>query len=145
MEPQLPTPGPSPEAAPAPAEQASEQQQIAAPEAAPSVPTPEKQSDSREGVNQGPGVQLPQPVQPPVHVVPQDDPPAKSDGKATVVGSTPTVADDVDVIEKEWVDKAKEIVERNKDDPHEQNKEVNALKADYMKKRYNKDVKVQDS
>jgi hypothetical protein len=56
--------------------------------------------------------------------------------------SGPAMADDVDLIEKEWVTKAKAIVEQTKNDPHRQNKEINKIKADYMRKRYNKDVKV---
>jgi hypothetical protein len=38
--------------------------------------------------------------------------------------------------------KAKEIVARTKHDPYQQNKEVERVKADYLKKRFNKDVKV---
>lgn len=56
--------------------------------------------------------------------------------------SVPAIADDNDLIEKEWVMKAKEIVERTKHDPYQQNKEVERFKADYMKKRYNKEVKL---
>lgn len=55
---------------------------------------------------------------------------------------TPPIAADVDLIEKTWVRKAKAVVERNKDDPYNQNKEVNKVKASYIKKRYNKDVKL---
>lgn len=57
---------------------------------------------------------------------------------------TPIIADDNDLIEKEWVLKAKEIVAKTRQDPYQQNKEVERIKADYMKKRYNKDVKVTD-
>lgn len=53
-------------------------------------------------------------------------------------------ADDADLIEKEWVLRAKTIVNRTKDDPHTQNKEINKVKADYIKKRYNKDVKMSE-
>ncbi len=56
----------------------------------------------------------------------------------------PLMADDTDLIEKEWVVKAKQIVERTRDDPHRQNKEINRFKADYMKKRYNRDIKVSE-
>ena len=56
--------------------------------------------------------------------------------------TTTLIADDVDVIEKEWVDKAKAIVGKNKGDPYEQNKELNKFKATYIKKRYNRDVKL---
>ena len=54
----------------------------------------------------------------------------------------PLIADDADLIEKEWVNKAKEIVEKTKADPYQQNKEVNKVKADYLKKRYNKELKL---
>jgi hypothetical protein len=54
----------------------------------------------------------------------------------------PHIADDADLIEKEWVEKAKEIVARTSNDPFMQNIEMNKVKADYIKKRYNKDIKV---
>lgn len=54
----------------------------------------------------------------------------------------PAIADDVDVIEKEWVDKAKKIVSVTKDDPYEQEKEVSKLQADYLMKRYGKQIKI---
>ena len=54
----------------------------------------------------------------------------------------PGIADDTDLIEKEWVEKAKEIVARTRQDPYLQNKEVERMKADYMKKRYDKDIKI---
>ena len=56
----------------------------------------------------------------------------------------PSVAADDDLIEKEWVLRAKAIVAKTKDDPHQQNKELNLYKADYIKKRYNKDIKVSE-
>ena len=61
--------------------------------------------------------------------------------QAAGAAGMPAIADDTDLIEKEWVLKAKEIVNRTKDDPYVQNKEVNRMKADYMKKRYNKEIK----
>jgi hypothetical protein len=54
------------------------------------------------------------------------------------------MADDADLIEKEWVDKAKAIVLHTKDDPYKQNQEMNKVKADYLKKRYNKDLKISE-
>lgn len=62
----------------------------------------------------------------------------------TTQTNTPVVAADEDVIEKEWVDKAKQIVAKNKDDPRMQKHEVSNLQADYIKKRYGKIVKVPD-
>jgi hypothetical protein len=52
------------------------------------------------------------------------------------------LADDKDVIEPEWVNKAKKIVNTTSDDPYKQSEELTALKADYMQKRYNKIVKL---
>lgn len=54
----------------------------------------------------------------------------------------PALASDDEVIEKEWVDKAKKIVDQTKNDPYQQEKEVSKLQADYLKKRYGKDVKL---
>jgi general stress protein 26 len=56
--------------------------------------------------------------------------------------NNPQIADDNDLIEKEWVTKAKEIVEKTKHDPHLETKEINLFRADYLKKRYNKELKV---
>lgn len=55
------------------------------------------------------------------------------------------IADDTDLIEKEWVIKAKAIVYQTKDDPHKQNQEVVKIKGEYLKKRFNKDLKSSES
>ena len=52
----------------------------------------------------------------------------------------PVVAGDEDVIEKEWVDKAKKIIFETKDDPFGRSTRVNELQRDYLKKRYNKNL-----
>jgi hypothetical protein len=57
----------------------------------------------------------------------------------------PAMADDTDLIEKEWVIKAKQIVEHTKTDPYEQSKQLNKIKAEYIKKRYNKEIKLPES
>ena len=54
--------------------------------------------------------------------------------------ATPMVASDEDLIEKEWVDKAKEIITQTKDGPHARTAQVNALQRDYLQKRYGKIV-----
>lgn len=58
--------------------------------------------------------------------------------------ATPAIADDLDLIEKEWVTKAKTIVAQTKDDPHKQNQQISAVKDDYIKKRYNKELPSKD-
>jgi hypothetical protein len=47
----------------------------------------------------------------------------------------------VDVIEKDWVDAAEEVVKNTRDDPYRQEEAVESLQVDYLKKRYGKDVK----
>jgi hypothetical protein len=53
----------------------------------------------------------------------------------------PAVANDVDVIEREWVEKAKAIVEHARSDPFMQEQKVSELQSDYLKKRYGKELK----
>ncbi len=52
----------------------------------------------------------------------------------------PDEAADSDLIEKEWVLKAKQIVEHTAEDPFAQQEELSKIKTDYLKKRYNKDI-----
>lgn len=70
---------------------------------------------------------------------PTDDPVVQS-----MLVALPVEAQDTDLIEKEWVEKAKQIVDRTNDDPFIQQQELSKMKADYMKKRYNKDIKLSD-
>ncbi len=79
---------------------------------------------------------------PPAVTTPAASPAAPTPGATTT--ALPQVADDTDLIEKEWVEKAKEIVALTAQDPHAQNQEINRMKADYLKKRYNKDIKLTD-
>jgi hypothetical protein len=90
------------------------------------------------GLSQAPPAPLPPiPNQPPMNATT-----ISATAQSGVIPGMPTIADDTDLIEKEWVIKAKEIVERTKHDPYQQNKQVERIKAYYLKKRYNKDVKV---
>lgn len=64
---------------------------------------------------------------------------------STIVDNTaptanPIVANDDDLIEKEWVDKAKKIVENTKNDPYKREDEVGKLRIDYIKKRFGRDL-----
>jgi len=55
--------------------------------------------------------------------------------------SSPSVAKDVDVIEKEWVNQAETIVKKDAADPHQEEDDVTDLKNDYLQKRYGKTIK----
>ena len=54
--------------------------------------------------------------------------------------------DDVDDIEldKEWINKAKIIADRTKDDPFRQSSELSKVKADYLRIKYNKQIKISE-
>lgn len=128
-----------------PAPQASPEFQAPRPEAEPHLPNPEttgERSPEREQNMQQvdrntapppPPVAVPLPPQ----VVPVPVTPATSDDS---VG--PTIAADDDLIEKEWVDKAKKIIAETRDDPYRREQEVSRLQADYLRKRYGKDLGV---
>ena len=73
----------------------------------------------------------------PVPVIP--DPAQQAQGVAT---DAPATAADEDLIEKEWVDKAKEIVARTQGDPHAKSNELTGLKKEYIQKRYGKTVAI---
>jgi hypothetical protein len=81
---------------------------------------------------------VPPPVAPPSPSVNAQD----EAGATNDIHSTDISADDKDLIEKEWVTKAKAIVERTREDPYKQSEELSLLKADYLQKRYNKTIKL---
>lgn len=78
-----------------------------------------------------------QPLQP-ISNTPSDPAP-----QAPPATTGPLTAADEDVIEKEWVDKAKQIITETRDDPHQRSARVSELQRDYLKKRYGKQVGAQ--
>lgn len=80
------------------------------------------------------------PVLPTVPAMPMPAQPVVQDDTSTPSVNTPSVASDDDLIEKEWVDKLKSIITLTAGDPHERAKVVAQLQADYLKKRYNKNI-----
>lgn len=120
------------------AEQASGQADgiQAAPEQGPAAP----EMTSRPAAAQPAGVLPAVPVDPaPV--------PAQSrthnDDSSTTSSVPLSLSDDNDKVEKEWVGKVKRVITQTQHDPHKQNEEVTLIKADYMKQRYNKIIKVE--
>lgn len=63
-----------------------------------------------------------------------------SDDSTSVAADVPLVANDDDLIEKEWVEKAKKIIVQTKDDPYLREKEVGKLQVEYLRKRYGKEL-----
>jgi hypothetical protein len=69
---------------------------------------------------------------------------SNNDDDITAIGSTPVIAKDDDLIEKEWVDKAKKIVADTRNNPHRREEAVNKLQTDYLKKRYGRELGVNE-
>ena len=137
MEPKLPAPNLSPERTPN-----TPSQNI---EAFPMPPSPEtgfergEKSIERQGEASPASVVAPTPVLPTpvISSVPQPSVPQATQHD---IGASPAVANDDDLIEKEWVDKAKQIISQTRDDPHKREQQVGALQRDYLKKRYGKEL-----
>lgn len=70
--------------------------------------------------------------------------PSQSAVSTTTDVVVPDAAEDNDLIEKEWVAKAKQIIETTRDDPYLQSQEMTNFKADYIQKRYNKSIKMSE-
>jgi hypothetical protein len=79
-------------------------------------------------------------AQPPAQAVPQPEPPAAASAPASGLQ-----ADDKDLIEKQWVEKAKNIVTTNREDPYKQKNEMSRVKADYIQKRFGKTIKTDEA
>ena len=89
-------------------------------------------------------------ILPPLQAPPQFSPSADGSDVPMSVNQTipddrslvpmPEEAADSDLIEKEWVLKAKQIVEHTTTDPFAQQEQLSSIKAEYLKKRYNKDL-----
>lgn len=79
-----------------------------------------------------PAVPRPAPAMSPVATPPMQQP-------AAVTVADDTASDELDV---EWVNKAKAIIEQTKDDPYRESRELGKVKADYLRIRYNKTIKV---
>lgn len=77
---------------------------------------------------------------PPLAVLPVPVPQAQPSDPAVTVTSFPAAAADDDLIEKEWVDKAKQIIEQTRDDPFRREQEVSKLQAEYLRKRYGREL-----
>ncbi len=125
---QAPVAPPAPERQPAPA----------APEVAPQAPAQAPPPPQQPVAVPPPPAPIPPGVTPaPPVAAPQAPPPAPP-------VDNPATAGDVDVIEKEWVDQADKVIKRTQDDPYVEEEAVESLQQDYLKKRYNHDVKKPD-
>lgn len=123
--------------------------QIPNPENAPEAPVWSPEQEQGSGAERAPehavqaqasmAAQAASPV-----TLPTPVPISNDDGAVAVTDDTPAVAADEDLIEKEWVDKAKKIIVDTRDDPAAREKQVGRLQADYLKKRYGKELGAAD-
>jgi hypothetical protein len=137
MEPKLPMPHLGPEKSPDSYNRSVESYSMPQPEQRNEreIPTIERLDTARQETLQVPV--LPPPVVSPVSA---PVPTANDTLHPTPVADTPLIANDDDLIEKEWVDKAKQIIADTRDDPYRRELEVGRLQADYLKKRYGKEL-----
>ncbi len=136
MEPTLPTPHGSPEMGPSlPRGPEGLRPHGSEHQYTPEVPAPQEQrTGAAVGDTPPPTIPAmpPLPVQGATTTVPT----------APVISDSPHVAADEDLIEKEWVERAKKAVSETKDDPYAQEKAIRKLQADYLNKRYGKVIKL---
>ena len=145
MEPQLPNPNFAPEQAPGEPkkpEQASSGHSSGV-EIQPAQPleqlksTESHERNSHAVVNSATNLASSLPV-----VIPTADP---VDDTTHALGQVAAItASNDDVIEKEWVNKSKKILKDTKGDPYRKEHEVSKLQADYLYKRFDKQVNVPD-
>lgn len=137
MEPKLPAPNLSPELRPG--------GQGFSPETLPLPPSPETGFEQGERPMERQGEAAPSavtatPVLPTPVAIPVPPAPATSPTQPAADQGNPVVAADDDLIEKEWVDKAKKIIAETRDDPRRREQEVGKLQVDYLRKRYGKQL-----
>lgn len=130
-------PTPNPNVNPAPANPTPENPAV------PETQTPAAGSpEFQPGANQGAPPTQQSPQQQPTNQIPiAPGAPVQQSPQPQRPATPATASDDVDVIEKEWVDQAEKAIEKTKDDPHAEEEAVEDLQADYLKKRYGHDLK----
>jgi len=108
----------------------------AAPPVAPQLPL--TQPNEPAVANVAPAISAPSQPSPA-----QPDPAAQA--AAIAQAQTAGPADDADTaFDEEWVNRAREVIARTQADPFLQSRELGKLKAQYIKLRYNKDIKVSE-
>lgn len=135
MNPELPAPNIRPESQPAPGYGETQTPDVEY--------VGEKTHENEQAVQRGEVAPAPPPQVLPLPPMPVPVPvPAAPVADDTTAG--PTIAADDDLIEKEWVDKAKKIIADTRNDPYKREQEVAKLQADYLRKRYGKELGVSD-
>lgn len=81
-------------------------------------------------------------VPPVITALPSDDvaQPQVDPAGSAATDDTPLVAGDDDLIEKEWIEKAKKIIEDTRDDPYTRERSISKLQVEYIRKRYGREI-----
>jgi hypothetical protein len=117
----------------------------AAPQIGAAAPTAQPMAFASPPTVAPPAAAVPVPEQPQAAIVPtgQTETQSKSlEGEESSQFSVAPIDDTDNNFDEEWVDKAREVVTRTHNDPFLQSQELGKLKAQYIKLRYNKDIKV---
>jgi hypothetical protein len=132
MEPKLPTPSMGPERS-----SGFYNQPIERPSSSPE----RNEREAQRVEHYEPSQERTQPtLPPPIAPVPSINVTPAGPTTPSAAADAPLIANDDDLIEKEWVDRAKQIIANTRDDPYQRELEVGRLQADYLKKRYGKDL-----
>ena len=113
---------------------------LSTPESSPEIPLPSPERGEAAVPERAPEhaaqAQAGLSAQPIPITLPTPVPVADDTQQSSASDDLPAVAADDDLIEKEWVDKAKQIISDTRDDPAAREKQVGRLQSDYLKKRY---------
>lgn len=69
---------------------------------------------------------------------------ASTSDDTTSISTDDLVAEDTNLIEKQWIDKSKAIIRDTKDDPYRREEAVSELQREYLRKRYGKEIGTTD-
>jgi hypothetical protein len=123
----------------------------------PQPASPEAADDSLDGAVEAPtaapetvGKRSSQPALPTVpDDVPVADQPAIPAAQAQAddhaAATTQAVIPDSEHIERSWIDKTRAVISQAREDPYIQKNEVSKIKAEYIQKRFNKEIKTEES
>jgi hypothetical protein len=125
---ELPPQPPSPEG------ETKQEQSVEAPAARPETSGNRPQAPALPSVPQD----IPAADQPLIAAPPQDVTVPSPDG-------SPKAGDNPDQIEREWIDKVKGVVASTREDPYLQKDQMSKVKAEYIKKRFNKQIKTDEA
>lgn len=121
-------------------------QQVAGGETLPQAPelggvqSPESNPERTPGVSVAQASAAVAQAADPVLPVPVVQPTTPDPAALLANDNIPSVAGDDDLIEKEWVDKAKKIITDTRDDPYRREREVSKLQIEYIRKRYGREI-----